>query len=212
MAVVDTARWCNRTGLGTAASCWLRSQRWHSKLGAIELNARVGLSAQPYGSKGPLLQEENNSCLRRQPPNCVDVVKSLCQRGRLEEALGTLESMEQQGLLIPLEVYVMLLQECGKQKALVEARLVHGRLSRRHAGQDSHGYLWDQLVGVFVRCGSLPDASLALRSARGCSVSSWTVVIAAYCDSGQRREALSLYEHMLEAGLEPDRVCPARTG
>jgi pentatricopeptide repeat protein len=127
---------------------------------------------------------------------------SLWKEGRLAEALGALDVMDQRGIQAIESVYVSLLHACAHKRALSEGKLVHTHMADR--GFEANIFLSNTLVNMYTKCGSLADARIVLDSMPRRNVVSWTAMIAAYTKQGCCEEALKLFHQMQRAGVEPN--------
>ncbi|KAJ7517800.1 hypothetical protein O6H91_21G040600 [Diphasiastrum complanatum] len=133
-----------------------------------------------------------------------DKVSTLCQEGRLKEALHMVELMVQQTNIAPIGAYVCLLKGCSRKKALAEGKQVHALIVQ--SVLDSNIFLANTLVHMYSKCGSVLDAHRVFSNMPQHNVYSWTAIISAYADSGQGEEAINLFQQMQESGLAPDKV------
>ncbi|KAH7316071.1 hypothetical protein KP509_21G077300 [Ceratopteris richardii] len=69
---------------------------------------------------------------------------------------------------------------------------------------DLSGIVGDYLVVTLAKCGGLELARSISALLPQRTVFSWTALISAYTDAGRSHEALSMYQSMLEEGIEPD--------
>eukprot|EP01018_Ginkgo_biloba_P000442 Gb_36920 [translate_table: standard] len=126
-------------------------------------------------------------------------VRTLCKQGRLKDVLHIALVMDK-----PLEhsTYVCLLQGCSHKKALSEGKLVHAHMNERGLMPDL--ILWNALVNMYVKCGSLVDARGVFDQMPKRDVFSWTVMVGAYARHGFSKQALTLFYQMPRAGIQPN--------
>eukprot|EP01018_Ginkgo_biloba_P011210 Gb_02065 [translate_table: standard] len=125
---------------------------------------------------------------------------TLCNEGRLKEALHIWHVMEQH---VDNSTYVYLLQVCIKKKALSDGKLVHAHMNA--TGFVPNRLLWNTLVNMYAKCGSLVNARRVFDQMPRRDVCSWTVVIAANSCDGFAEEALILFHQMQRTGIQPNR-------
>eukprot|EP01018_Ginkgo_biloba_P008631 Gb_28772 [translate_table: standard] len=133
---------------------------------------------------------------------CEDV-RSLCNEGRLKEALDVLYLMNDQNFKPDAFTYASLLQVCLIKKALREGKLVHAHMI--DTGFKPDIFLGNKLVVMYAKCGSLVDARRLLDEMPKRNVASWTPIIAAYSKHGHDEEALALHYQMQQTGIQPDQ-------
>eukprot|EP01018_Ginkgo_biloba_P033238 Gb_27958 [translate_table: standard] len=129
-------------------------------------------------------------------------VRVLCKEGRLKEAVGVLDIMDENNIIVETDAYCSLLQACANKKALVEGKKVHAHL-RANRSEDN-GLFGTKLVCMYVKCGSLMEARLVFDKLSERNVFSWTAMIGGYARNGHSEEAIALYYQMQQSGMQPD--------
>jgi pentatricopeptide repeat protein len=126
-------------------------------------------------------------------------LRSLCDQGRLREALDTLHLVDS---LFNSSAYVLLLQACIKKKALAEAKLIHAHINQTAFVPDR--YLLHTLMNMYAKCRRLVDARRIFDQMPVRDAFSWSLMIAAYARQGPAEEALALFRQIQRAGVQPD--------
>eukprot|EP00250_Pteridium_aquilinum_P010460 c19405_g1_i1 orf=1-1011(-) len=129
-------------------------------------------------------------------------IQGFCKQGHLDRALAALSLLEPRGLTPPEDLYWSLLKACNKQKALSQAKQVHGFLARHGKGLSSS--LFDYLVSTLAKCGGLEEALDVFHQLCHRTVFSWTAVISAYTEGGKGEQAMETYRHMQVEGIQPN--------
>lgn len=132
----------------------------------------------------------------------VDELQVLCKGKQLDKALDVLSCMDKHNIDAPTEIYRSLLKECGNQKALAQAKLLHAHLARH--GSDNTWLLGESLVSTLVKCGGLKEALQVFRKLPSRTVVAWTAIISGYTRAGEGKKALKLYYLMRRKGVDPD--------
>ncbi|XP_057833495.2 pentatricopeptide repeat-containing protein At2g03880, mitochondrial [Cryptomeria japonica] len=140
-------------------------------------------------------QKQSNIC-NIYPEN----VRSLCEEGRLNEALRILCDFDH---ALDCSTYVSLLQGCINNRALPQGKLVHAHIIQMGFGADK--FLFNRLVGFYVKCVSLEDARKVFDKMPERDYFSWNAMIAAYTRQGIAREALELFHLMPGEGIQPNQ-------
>eukprot|EP01018_Ginkgo_biloba_P000319 Gb_38245 [translate_table: standard] len=130
----------------------------------------------------------------------LESLRTLCTHGRLKEALHVLQVMDQR---VDSLTYGCLLQSCINKKFLSEGKLVHSHMTER--GFMPGRFLWNALLNMYVKCGSLADARKVFDQTPKRDVFSWNVMIAAYTRHGFAEKALILFRQMQRMGIQPDQ-------
>jgi pentatricopeptide repeat protein len=129
--------------------------------------------------------------------------RGLCKQGRLKEAVDMLQRGIGSGIRVDSDTYSYLLQGCLDNKALAEAKLLHLHIT--NTGFQIHTFLWNKLLFIYAKHGTLADARTVLDQMPNPNVVSWTVMIAAYARRGDSQKALALFHLMKRRGIEPNQ-------
>eukprot|EP01018_Ginkgo_biloba_P030679 Gb_05648 [translate_table: standard] len=129
-------------------------------------------------------------------------VIALCREGRLKEALGILHAVDQRCTAVDSDAYICLLQKCSSTKALEDGRQVYNHM--KVGGIEYNPFLTNNLINMFVKCGSMVDARNVFDKIPKRNLSLWTMIIGGYARHGQFEEALKLYYQMQRTGTQPD--------
>ncbi|CAM6051402.1 unnamed protein product, partial [Sphagnum compactum] len=101
-------------------------------------------------------------------------------------------------LLDPIPVFLSNYKEVLvgnlSQRALEEGKHVHKQIVQ--SGCESDVYIGSSLIDMYVKCGSLEDATKVFSSMATHDVASWTAIIAGHVKSGQEQKALKLWQQM----------------
>ncbi|XP_043696285.1 pentatricopeptide repeat-containing protein At2g03880, mitochondrial-like [Telopea speciosissima] len=101
-----------------------------------------------------------------------------------------------------LRRYSGLLQICASKGFLIDGMAVHGHLFKIGVDPDSH--LWNSLVNMYAKCGSLQNARQILEEMPERDVVSWTALIAGYVAHGDGCEGVGLFSEMRKEGVRPN--------
>lgn len=104
----------------------------------------------------------------------------------------------------PTNHYASLLRRCGNAKALSLGRRLHKHI--RVAGYERDRYVGNLLVEMYGKCGDLEDARLVFANMGHRNVFSWNLMIGAYVQNGLDRDALRLFQEMLQKCVAPDTI------
>ncbi|KAF5197245.1 Pentatricopeptide repeat-containing protein [Thalictrum thalictroides] len=127
-------------------------------------------------------------------------IQSLCNFGRLQEAINTLFSKPNS--LYP-SLYPPILQLCIDLRADKEGRLIHDHLMR-------NGYLLDlnlntKFVIFYSKIGDIENAHKVFDEMSEKSVVSWTAMISGFCQNGYLREGLDVFSVMHRSSVKPNQ-------
>lgn len=134
------------------------------------------------------------------------VPKTLIHTGKdgWNGSADVLQYLLQRGSLIDSYDYVKLLQNCVKAKDLVVGRQVHDHILR--CGVRPNVYVTNTLLKLYTHCGDVAGARQIFDKFSNKTVVSWNVMIAGYGRHGGTREAFSLFNHMQQEGVVPDKI------
>lgn len=127
------------------------------------------------------------------------------QHGHAKEAIRFFEQMQQDETVVPDEVtFVSMLDACASEAALDEGKHIHSLL--QNSGFKVSVTVWNALINVYGKCGSLEDAQRVFDNMPDHNVISWTTIIVGYAQHGEGKRALQLFFQMHNEGLTPDEI------
>jgi pentatricopeptide repeat protein len=102
-------------------------------------------------------------------------------------------------------VYVSLLQGCVRKKIISQGKIVHAHIIQTGLFECQETFLWNNLLTLYAKCGSLVDAQRVLDQMIDPYVVSCTAMITSYFRHGYAEEALTLFNEIHRSCIEPDR-------
>ncbi|KAM6584357.1 hypothetical protein CsatB_011359 [Cannabis sativa] len=133
------------------------------------------------------------------------VLAVYAQHNLAYQALVYARAMVNAGLRLNGVSVVSVLSACSSLKALREGKVVHGYLIR-HLITDIDVIVYNTLIDMYSKCGSLWNAHQIFRVMSIKNVVSWTSMINAYSYSNLFNEALALFQEMEGENVAPDEV------
>ncbi|KNA14550.1 hypothetical protein SOVF_106540 [Spinacia oleracea] len=147
----------------------------------------------------------------RDVPSWNSIIAGCNQNGLFPEAIYYLRRMLGSfGLqLRPNEVTLACaLSACGQTGMLQLGRETHGYIHRKGIGCDS--YMLNALIDMYGKCGCLNEARRVFDSTLDKSLTSWNSMINCYALHGQSRNALDVFDEMMQTGndvnVRPDEI------
>ncbi|KAK7285087.1 hypothetical protein RJT34_19845 [Clitoria ternatea] len=135
----------------------------------------------------------------------ASMITGLTQLGYEIEALYLFRDMLRQGIYQPNEfIFGSLFSACSSFLEPEFGRQVHGMCAKFGLGRDV--FVGCSLCDMYANFGFLPSAKRAFCHIRCPDIVSWNAIIAAFADSGDVHEAVSLFWQMMHSGLMPDNV------
>ncbi|XP_059069475.1 pentatricopeptide repeat-containing protein At3g24000, mitochondrial-like [Cryptomeria japonica] len=100
--------------------------------------------------------------------------------------------------------YLQLLQTFIFKNAFLQGKNVHSFIAHRRFTFSTRTTIHNKLISLYVKCGSLVDARRLFDHMKERDRVSWNTIIAAYGRHGCSGEAVTLFHHMQQTGLQPD--------
>ncbi|KAI3745196.1 hypothetical protein L1987_58302 [Smallanthus sonchifolius] len=130
-------------------------------------------------------------------PCVVQSVLSLCSKGRLTEALKSLENLACKGQRLDTKSLAFLLKQCANYRSLKEGKWVH--LHMNATGRKRPGtFLSNQLISMYSECGCCDGARKVFDKMPVRNLYSWNNMISGYAKLRMMKPARSLFDRMGE--------------
>ncbi|GAB2235006.1 hypothetical protein Droror1_Dr00004283 [Drosera rotundifolia] len=128
------------------------------------------------------------------------LVRNLCQKGSIKEALHILTSNEKKP---SQRVYEILIEACGRRNSLSDALIVHRHIIDNGLGKDP--FLGTKLINLYCQLGRLDYARKSFDEIPERSIYVWNAMFHGLVLAGKGEEALGLYREFNMAGFVNDR-------
>ncbi|KAI5066679.1 hypothetical protein GOP47_0019303 [Adiantum capillus-veneris] len=132
------------------------------------------------------------------------LIAGYAQNGLNLPALLLLVKMEASGAKLDQFSFSCGFKACGGIGTILEGRLLHNCAVKN--GLDSHIVVGNALIDMYVKCGSLEEARRSFDRHLNRDSVSWAAMIGGYADYGLSVNAVELFSHMLQKGMEPNKV------
>ncbi|XP_040996620.1 pentatricopeptide repeat-containing protein At1g28690, mitochondrial-like [Juglans microcarpa x Juglans regia] len=134
------------------------------------------------------------------------MINGYVQDGASDEAFILFHNMQVKDGIEPNSVsLVSILPACGSHGGLLVGKQIHGFAIRKEL--DNYLPLCNALIDMYSKCGSLVCARRVFEDDSFCKdVISWSSMISGYGLHGRGKEAVLLYEKMLQLGIKPDMI------
>ncbi|KAH9305021.1 hypothetical protein KI387_009425 [Taxus chinensis] len=126
------------------------------------------------------------------------------QNGYSEEALKLFQRVLWTDVKPDPFTFASILSACASLALLELGKQLHAHIIG--TGYASSLSVETSLVNVYAKCGSIDVAAQVFDKMVCKNLVSWNAMIAGYAHNGNGKEALQLFEVMLEAGMKPDDV------
>ncbi|XWS71978.1 hypothetical protein CRYUN_Cryun02cG0001200 [Craigia yunnanensis] len=140
-------------------------------------------------------------------PNLITwttLITGLAHNGFHDEAVQIFQKMQESGIKPNTISISSALSACTNVTSLWHGRAIHGYAIRHDLG--SQISVSTALVDMYAKCGYLSQAKRVFDNNLSKELPVYNAMISAYALHGQAGEALAVYKHLEEAGVEPDGI------
>ncbi|XP_071707833.1 pentatricopeptide repeat-containing protein At4g32450, mitochondrial-like [Rutidosis leptorrhynchoides] len=144
----------------------------------------------------------------------IEELDGFCKERKLKEAVEVLGLLEKNNVLVDLDRYMLLLNECGEAQALEEGRKVHESLVRSSLLSSSSSMDDDddddvlisnnKILEMYAKCGSVEDAYNVFDKTSQRDVTCWDKMITLFVRNGHGEDAINMFTDFKRIGLKPD--------
>ncbi|CAI0395889.1 unnamed protein product [Linum tenue] len=124
--------------------------------------------------------------------------------GKLFDALGIYNQMKAAGVNPDAMTFSSVLSACSQLAALEQGKAIH--ISVSDNGLESNEVVMGALLDMYAKCGAMNEALSVFLKLPIRDLVSWTSMITAYGSHGQAKDALELFDEMLQSSVKPDGV------
>ncbi|XP_057542737.1 pentatricopeptide repeat-containing protein At4g32450, mitochondrial-like [Amaranthus tricolor] len=132
----------------------------------------------------------------------LEELVNFCKDWNLISAVDTMRDLSNMGVRIGIQHYLILMDACGKAKALKEAKDVHQHLISFAAPVQVS--VFNKILEMYGKCGSMEDAFKTFDSMRERNMTTWDTMITWLSKNGLGEDAIDMFSKFKEAGLKPD--------
>eukprot|EP01018_Ginkgo_biloba_P035644 Gb_29805 [translate_table: standard] len=132
------------------------------------------------------------------------MIGGYAQHGHGEDALKLFYEMELAGMKPDNFTFGSLLRACASIASMKQGKKIHAHLIKSRF--ESNVFVDSAVVDMYAKCGSIEDARRVFDKILKPDVVSWNAMIAGYAQHGHGKDALQLFEEMLQAGMKPDNI------
>ncbi|EOY30922.1 Tetratricopeptide repeat (TPR)-like superfamily protein isoform 1 [Theobroma cacao] len=140
-------------------------------------------------------------------PNLITwttLITGLAHNGFQDESVQIFQKMQESGIKPNTISISSVLSACTNVTSLQHGRAIHGYAIRHDL--DSQISVSTALVGMYAKCGYLSQAKRVFDNTLSKELPVYNAMISCYALHGQAGEALVVYKHLEEAGIEPDGI------
>ncbi|TYJ43595.1 hypothetical protein E1A91_A03G163600v1 [Gossypium mustelinum] len=138
------------------------------------------------------------------------LIAGYTQNGENEEALRLFRLLKRESVCPTHYTFGNLLNACANLTDLQLGRQAHTHVLKHgfrfQFGEESDIFVGNSLIDMYMKCGSVEDASLVFKTMMERDWVSWNAMIVGYAQNGYGNKALELFKNMLASGEKPDHV------
>ncbi|KVI07421.1 Pentatricopeptide repeat-containing protein [Cynara cardunculus var. scolymus] len=124
--------------------------------------------------------------------------------GCYEEAVKLLREMLLKGFELNLYSYSSILNICGDLPAIEWGKQTHCCIIKLEF--DSNVVVGSALINMYAKCGRLSNARVIFDNFPSKNTVSWNTMLMGYAHHGHGKEALEIYDMMLDFGVKPNSI------
>ncbi|XP_041004648.1 pentatricopeptide repeat-containing protein At2g13600 [Juglans microcarpa x Juglans regia] len=138
------------------------------------------------------------------------LIAGYTQSGENEEALRLFLLLKRESIWPTHYTFGNLLNACANLAELQLGRQAHCHVLKHgflfKSEEESDIFVGNSLIDMYMKCGSIEDASRVFKNMVERDYVSWNAMIVGYAQNGYGAEALQLFQKMLASGEKPDHV------
>lgn len=153
------------------------------------------------------MEEARDFFLNLAQPNVVSwtsMIAGCAQNGYGEDALFYFIEMLRTGVNANELTLTSVLRACATIAALEQGKQVHTHIYKTTFNNNI--FVNNALITMYAKSGSIEDADQIFTVMPERDVISWNAIIAGYAQHGHAKEALILFERLLQAGTKPNEI------
>ncbi|KAL8028906.1 hypothetical protein ABFX02_14G193100 [Erythranthe guttata] len=131
------------------------------------------------------------------------MVRGYAQNECPNEAINLFHELQYNGIRPDAMTIMSVLPVCGQMASIHLLKQCHGYIVRA-CFEDAH--LKAALLDVYSKCGSVKSAHKLYKSTPKKDLVVFTAMVGGFAMHGMGEEAIRVFDHMLECGIEPDHV------
>ncbi|CAI8613250.1 unnamed protein product [Vicia faba] len=132
------------------------------------------------------------------------MVSGYVWNGKYEDGIKIFRSMIHELVVVDIRTVVTIISTCANAGAFEFGKQIHAYIQK--IGYRVDAYVGSTLIDMYSKSGSLDDARMIFGQINEPNVVLWTSMISGCALHGQGREAISLFERMLNQGIIPNEV------
>ncbi|CAH8348523.1 unnamed protein product [Eruca vesicaria subsp. sativa] len=132
------------------------------------------------------------------------LVSVLSGKGRVKEMFSLFRKMQEERIGFSWATLTTILPACSRVAGLMTGKEIHGQVVKASEGADV--LLVNSLMDMYGKCGEVVYARRIFDGMLSKDLTSWNVMLNSYAINGDVEEEISLFDMMIESGVEPDGI------
>ncbi|XP_043692483.1 pentatricopeptide repeat-containing protein At2g02980, chloroplastic [Telopea speciosissima] len=132
------------------------------------------------------------------------LITGYTRNSRPNKALALFRQLQASNLKSTYVTMLSVLSSCAMLGALELGKWIHEYI--RKNGFDEYVKVNTALIDMYAKCGSLEDAVSVFESTQFRDTQAWSAMVVAYAIHGHGSKAISMFEEMIRAGVQPDEI------
>ncbi|EEE53236.1 hypothetical protein OsJ_36137 [Oryza sativa Japonica Group] len=132
------------------------------------------------------------------------MIAACSEEGSLADTVKVFNRMRATGFEPDAATMAVLMSACAQLGSLTIAGQVHGLLQKSCVEMNCH--VQNSLIDMYAKCGCISQAQFLFTETYPKDTVSYNVMIIAFAQHGHARDALDLFNAMVDSGLQPDAV------
>ncbi|KAM0902550.1 hypothetical protein ACQ4PT_019227 [Festuca glaucescens] len=132
------------------------------------------------------------------------MITACSEAGLWADSLGVFNQMRLMGFEPDAATMAVLMSACAQLGFMSVAKQVHGLLQKGCVEMNCHVH--NSLVDMFAKCGCISKAYFLFAETHPKDIISYNVMVCALAQHGHGKDALKIFNEMIEEGLQPDAV------
>ncbi|KAK8953061.1 Pentatricopeptide repeat-containing protein [Platanthera guangdongensis] len=132
------------------------------------------------------------------------LIAGYVHKGFTEEALALFSRMLNEGAPADAFTLTSIAAACADAGIFQQGRQIHACIEKLGHGVDV--FLASAVIDMYAKCGSLDDARKVFEGMECTNIVFWTSMIASYALYGEGREAIDVFQMLLEKRIMPNKI------
>ncbi|KAK8918398.1 Pentatricopeptide repeat-containing protein [Platanthera zijinensis] len=137
-------------------------------------------------------------------PSFITLIAGYVHKGFIEEALALFSRMLNEGAPADAFTLTSIAAACADAGIFQQGRQIHACIEKLGHGVDV--FLASAVIDMYAKCGSLDDGRKVFDGIECTNIVFWTSMIASYALYGEGREAIDVFQMMLENRIMPNKI------